>query len=482
MMNPVSEDEPIAALATPWGQSAVGVIRISGKGCLERLSVLFSPVGAAGRDPAGSRGHTLLHGFIVDGGERIDEVLLAVYRGPRSYTGEDGAEISCHGGPVIIRRILELLLRSGFRQAGPGEFTLRAFLNGKMDLTRAEAVNEIIRSKTDRARSLALNRLSGGLERRMLRIRDALIRLSAAVEVRIDYPDEDETEIAPSAESRPAGSHPGSSLDQGGIAALEQEIEQDIERLLSTYRTGRIFQDGARVAIAGRTNSGKSTLFNLLLREDRAIVSESHGTTRDYIEAGIEVGGIPIRLFDTAGLRSSGESGDLIEQEGMRRTRGIIGGADLVLYLVDSTRGLDHGDRGRLAQEGNRGPGEPPELLPVWTKSDLPGGSPPEGFVRLSAETGSGLEELNSEIRRRIIGSASADGGEVVIDSFRQKELLEACLAALRSFRDGLGRALPLDVVAVDLREAMDRLGEITGEVASHEVLNQMFSAFCVGK
>ncbi|HUV09008.1 MAG TPA: tRNA uridine-5-carboxymethylaminomethyl(34) synthesis GTPase MnmE, partial [Spirochaetia bacterium] len=244
-MKSFSCEEPIAALASPWGVSAIGVIRTSGEGTLAILSRIFrGPRTQA--DLSHGRGSRLYHGYLWDGERKIDEIILAVYRKPRSYTGEDSAEIYCHGGLAIIQQILELLLRSGFQQAAPGEFTLRAFLNDKMDLTRAEAVNEIIRAKTDRARALALNRLSGAVERKVQQIKEALIELSAAVEVQIDYPDEDLEE---------------NLIDRTRVNALILEIE----KLLSTYRTGKIIQEGTSVVIAGRTNAGKSTLFNLLL-------------------------------------------------------------------------------------------------------------------------------------------------------------------------------------------------------------------------
>jgi tRNA modification GTPase len=453
-MKPFSSSEPIAALATPWGQSAIGVIRTSGDGCLDLLSSLFRNA-RSDKELAKGKGYSIHHGFVRDGDRELDEVLITVYRKPSSYTGEDSAEIYCHGGMVIIQQILKLLFKNGFRQAEPGEFTLRAFLNGKMDLTRAEAVNEIIRSKTERARELALSRLSGGIERKIQGIKESLIEVSAAVEVQIDYPDEDlEQDL----------------IDRDKIASLQDELE----RLLSTYRTGKILQEGISVVIAGRTNAGKSTLFNLMLREDRAIVSDIHGTTRDYIEGAISIEGIPIRLFDTAGLR---ESRDPLEQEGMRRSDQIIRNADLMLFLVDATRGLEEKDRALMEEYSKH-----VALLPLWNKVDLSSEPPPHGFLPISSETGEGLSELHNEIARRILGESSALSGEPVIDSLRQRDLLERCLEALRSLQKGLADGMPLDVLAVDIREAIDSLGEITGEVVSEDILRKMFSTFCVGK
>ena len=453
-MKSFSCEEPIAALASPWGVSAIGVIRTSGEGTLAILSRIFrGPRTQA--DLSHGRGSRLYHGYLWDGERKIDEIILAVYRKPRSYTGEDSAEIYCHGGLAIIQQILELLLRSGFQQAAPGEFTLRAFLNDKMDLTRAEAVNEIIRAKTDRARALALNRLSGAVERKVQQIKEALIELSAAVEVQIDYPDEDLEE---------------NLIDRTRVNALILEIE----KLLSTYRTGKIIQEGTSVVIAGRTNAGKSTLFNLLLREDRAIVSEIHGTTRDYIEASVAIDGIPVRLFDTAGLRKTESP---LELEGIKRTDQIIRNAELLLFLVDATLGFEAEDRLLLETYGKVVP-----VLPIWNKVDAAARKPPKGFLPISAETGEGLPELNSRITAGLLEGTRTDSEEPVIDSARQKSLLEACLSSVKSFVRGLESGLSLDALAVDLREALDNLGEITGEVVSEDILRKMFSRFCVGK
>ena len=286
-------DDPIAALATPLVSSALAVIRVSGEGSLRLLSQLVK-----GGQPAQERpGNSINRCIIRDGDEDVDEVMLAVYRAPRSYTGEDSAEIISHGSIPVIQRLLSVLTRGGFRPAGPGEFTQRAFLNGRMDLTRAEAVNEIVRARTDRARALALQRLSGAIETRIKAARDGLVELRAGLEAAIDYPDDvHETD-----------SMSGSTLDQV-IAVLLG--------LTHTFRQGHIYQEGVTVAIAGATNSGKSSLFNAMLRQERAIVSEVHGTTRDWLEGSVSLEGIPVRLFDTAGLR---DTTDPLEAEGMTK-------------------------------------------------------------------------------------------------------------------------------------------------------------------
>jgi tRNA modification GTPase len=458
--------DSITALATPWGESALAVIRVSGADSLGLLGSLFRPASSGVGTLAAVQGHTVHHGAIVsDNGkgepEIIDDVLVAVYRGPKSYTGEDGAEICCHGSPVIVRRLLSLLTEAGFRFAGPGEFTLRAFLNRKLDLTQAEAVNEVVRAKSDRARAIALNRLSGAIEQKITQIKQAVLRLSAAVELGLDYP-EDEIEDS-------------SPLDCQEEAALCQE---ELERLLATYRIGKLYQEGISVVLAGRTNSGKSTLFNRMLREDRAIVSEVHGTTRDYLEAVVTIEGLPIKLYDTAGYR---DQADTIEAEGMRRTDSIVANAELVLYLVDAGQGLVAQDEVFLNLRARAG-----RTIPIWSKIDACAADrtpQPSGFVAVSAKEGKGLEALSRRIIDTVLGGAGmVDSGEPIIDSLRQKRLLERSRQGIEDFRRGLQENQPLDVLAVDLKEVLDALGEITGEVTSQDILNQIFSRFCVGK
>lgn len=446
-----SPDDPIAALATPAASSALAVIRVSGPGSLRLLS------GLAGdrRDFTRLEGHTLHRCVLRDGGEEVDEVLLAVYKAPRSYTGEEGAEIFCHGSMPVIQRLMSLLMRSGFRAAGPGEFTQRAFLNGRMDLTRAEAVNEIVRARTDRARSLALQRLGGAIEKRILAAKDLLVDLRASLEVMIDYPDDE-------------------SADAVDAAGLEEAISI-LEGLARTYRQGRVYQEGVAVAIAGATNAGKSSLFNLMLRQDRAIVSEVHGTTRDWLEGVASIEGIPVRLYDTAGLR---DSSDPLEIEGMRRTRQVIDGADAVVYLVDGTRGMKAADQELIA--GWNGPAP---LLLAWNKTDLPGSLPvPDSFIPMSAATGEGIERIERAIVQAALGDLPSDTAEPLVDSERQRDSIACALAALQRFREARASGVTPDLLAIDLSEALRALAEITGEVTSAEILERMFSRFCVGK
>ncbi len=448
--------DPIVALATAMSKSALAVIRTSGKGSLELLSTLLKD----GKNLAAERGNTVHRCVIRDGDEEIDETLVAVFKAPKSYTGEDSAEISCHGSMPVIQRILSLLLASGFRQAGPGEFTQRAFLNGKMDLTRAEAVNEIVRARTDRARALAFQRLSGAVEKKIEAARRLLVDLSAEVELRLDYPEEE---------------HGAGGLDRNRPA----EAIAVLEELARSYRRGRIYQEGAAVAIAGATNAGKSSLFNLLLKEDRAIVSEVHGTTRDYLEGQISLRGIPVRLFDTAGIR---EARDPLEAEGVKRAERVIQGADLVLYVVDSQVGLRSEDEAFLQSRAS-GKSAGVSTVKVWNKIDLPRGkTPAEDFIPFSSLIGDGMERLESEVFAALLGADAGESGEPLIDSQRQHDLIARALDALRRFSKGLDDGVHLDLLSVDLADALDALGEITGEVTSAEILEKMFSGFCVGK
>ncbi|MBN2628622.1 MAG: tRNA uridine-5-carboxymethylaminomethyl(34) synthesis GTPase MnmE, partial [Spirochaetales bacterium] len=352
--NSYNRDDMIGALATPLAESALAVIRCSGPGIIEACAELFRP----GKALAEAPGNTLVYGKIVDPdtGAVLDEVLASVFRAPRSYTGQDSVEFSCHGSLPGVQAVLGLLRKRGIRQASPGEFTFRAFLNGKMDLTRAEAVQEIVSAKSAASQSLALNRLSGAIEREINRIKDDLLLLVAAVSIALDYPEDEIDDRVVLDESR---------LDRAA---------QGIDRLLATYRTGQIYRDGVRLVLTGRTNAGKSSLFNLILREERSIVSEVHGTTRDYLESWISLGGIPVRLYDTAGLR---DADNPVEREGIRRAGEIVDRANLILYLVDASEGLNGEDRAFLAA---RREGTPP-VIPLWNKADLSDKPAPAGFI-----------------------------------------------------------------------------------------------------
>ena len=450
-------EDNIAALATGWDESALAVIRTSGPDAVNLASAVFSNPEALIK----AEGGKIVYGYIIEplSGDRIDEVLAAVFRAPRSYTGENSVEFFCHGGIPAVTSVLSTLADAGFRSAAPGEFTMRAFINGKLDLTRAEAVHEIVTAKTARAHKLALNRLSGALEKRIDDLKYRVLQMLSSVELLLDYP-EDELD----------GQMSGYPLQPEEVA----ELAADVKRLAESFKAGKVFRDGVPVALAGRTNAGKSSLFNMLLKEDRAIVSEVHGTTRDYIESWITVDGIPLRLFDTAGLR---DSENPIEAEGIKRSGDVIAGAGIVLYLVDSTEGLVDEDWSFLDNFK-----ENDKLIRVWSKIDAErSADAPEGFIPVSAVSAEGLELLEKALSTAALGKKGLDD-DVVIDSLRQKDLLRRAADALEKTEAAASVEAPLDAAAMELHDALEALGEITGEVSSADILNNIFSNFCVGK
>jgi len=445
--------DPIVALATPWGESAIAVIRTSGEGCIKKIAGVFKGTGKL----SAKNSHTVNYGSLYnpENSELIDEVLAAVYHAPHSYTGEDAVELFCHGSPAALKKTLSLLYCHGFRQANAGEFTLRAFLNGKIDLTKAEAVNEIIRAKSDKARKLALHRLAGSIEKIINSFKARLVDLLSGIEVMIDYPDEQYE-------------HREFSLQE------LRRLLTEVRTLLATYKAGRIYQEGVSIALTGRTNSGKSTLFNLMLKEERSIVSDLHGTTRDFIEGAIAVQGIPIRLYDTAGLRSTDHP---VEAEGIRRTDKIINSADIIIYLIDGSRGICKEDEAFLNQYKSSG-----RLLAVWNKCDISRKKIAEAFIPLSSLTGVGLHQVEKAIVILLLGGSSLESDSPVIDSLRQKQYLGQALDALERTEAGYKKKISFDLLAVDIKEALDAFGHITGQVTTEGLLQTMFSKFCVGK
>ncbi|MGL1891152.1 MAG: tRNA uridine-5-carboxymethylaminomethyl(34) synthesis GTPase MnmE [Spirochaetaceae bacterium] len=446
-------DDLIVALATPWAESALAIIRTSGSGSIEKTAELFSN----GKKLLNSDHNQMNYGFILDPltKEKLDEVMVATFRAPNGYTGQDSTEIYCHGSLPGIKRIIDAFKNIGFRNASPGEYTFRAFASGKMDLTRAEAVQDIVSAKSKEAQSLALNRLSGNIEDKINQIKSLVLNTISAIEIQLDYPE-----------------------DEGGLAHVPIHdiltAEKSIEKLLATYSAGRIYKEGVKVVLAGKTNAGKSSLFNLFLREDRSIVSEVHGTTRDYLESWISLGGIPVKIYDTAGIRNATDS---VEIEGIKRTQNIVENADIIIYLVDGSEGLQDDEKeqfNKLKVKEN--------FIALWSKIDNPGVIAPEGFLGISTINHEGFTELEELIKEKIFKGNYVQTDDAVIDSERQKDLLEKCLSELKLFRDGMASGTPLDLVAQDIKEALDCLGEITGEVTTADILENMFSQFCVGK
>ncbi|MCL2043237.1 MAG: tRNA uridine-5-carboxymethylaminomethyl(34) synthesis GTPase MnmE [Treponema sp.] len=459
------DDDPIAAFATIPGNSALTLIRCSGKGSQECAAAIFS----APRKLLQAAGNTIIRGWIVtpDAAELVDDVLLSVFRAPKSYTGEDSLDISCHGGIAAGGAVMAALRSAGFRDALPGEFTFRAFMNGKIDLTRSESVMELVSAKTDMGRHHAVHRLSGVLEQEINCIKKKLIEVLAAAEIYLDYSEDeistDNDEIA--------GRLPKRTLALESLARLQV--------LSQSWQRQQIYQEGILAVIAGRTNAGKSSLFNLLLKEERSIVTDIPGTTRDWIEAWVSIEGIPVRLADTAGLR---ESADPVEIIGIERSRDLLEAAELILYVVDGEAGLTAEDRSFIEKmQCNK------RLLVLWNKSDiapLPEDLISGAFLSVSAKTGKGIAELTLAITAAITGEQGAhwQSDAASVGTARQKNLVDAAILALQEALHLAEREEPLDIIAPMLREAVNSLGEITGEVSTADILEEMFSKFCVGK
>jgi len=454
-----NDDNPIAAFATIPGSGALTLIRCSGKGAIEAASSVFAP-----DKLKGASGNSIIHGWIVKDGEKIDEALVSVFRAPKSYTGEDSLDISCHGGASAGKAVMSALSSAGFRDALPGEFTFRAFVNGKLDLTKAESVMELVSAKTDISRRHAVSRLSGSLQTEIEEIKKSLVQVLSGAEIYLDY---SEDEVGADVDE-----------DEGKLPYLNIALEalSRLKKLSASWRMERIYQEGVTVVIAGCPNAGKSSLFNALLKEDRSIVTEIPGTTRDWIEAWVSVDGIPVRLVDTAGLRESAEA---VEKIGVDRSRKLLQEADLVLYLIDGARGVTNEDRDFIDGNDRR--------LLVWNKADIamPPPEPPQNFISVSAKTGEGLAQIYAAISSAIKEQTTAHQDAPItaaVGTERQKKLADAAVCALEEALALARREEPLDLIAPLLREAVNSLGEITGEVSTADILEEMFSRFCVGK
>lgn len=457
-------EEPIAAIATALAPSALGIIRMSGKKSIELLSKLFSRPKAL----LEAQGNTIVYGWIKDGDRKIDEVLVSVFKAPKSFTGEDMAEISCHGGTAVISTIFNLLLKNGFRQAERGEYTFRAYINGKADLTKAEAIREIIESRTDSSRGRAAGRLAGSLYEEISQIKKLVVDTLAAIEVGIEYPEDEET-IA-------------DSFDRAGIV----EAIERLSSLNDSWKSEKLFQDGARLVLCGKTNAGKSSLFNSMLKEERAIVSDIEGTTRDWIESWISIDGIPARIFDTAGLRITD---DLVERVGVERTHDLSEDADVILYLADSTQKLNTEDL-KFLQNFSK------PVVFVWNKIDcLENSTQPELDdeakkyipslnleIHLSAKNSKGIDLLVQAVKQILTAGKTSTREQAGLGSARQKVAVEQALECVNHALVAADDNYTLDAVVQDLEDSLDFLGEITGEVTPEDVLGSIFANFCVGK
>lgn len=470
-MSLAHENDTIAARATPAGEGGIGVVRLSGADAIKIASGRFK-----GRsDLIDVASHTAHYGeFVGSDGKTIDSVIALVFKKPHSYTGEDSVEISCHGGEYLVRRILGELLQSGARAAGPGEFTKRAFLNGRLDLVQAEAVADLIRARSAKAHQSSILQLEGRLSEKLSQLREQLIETIGLMELELDFA-EDGYEFA----------------DKGVVCSqINQAIEQ-IDQLLQTYRVGRVFRDGVRVTLVGAPNVGKSSLLNALLRQDRAIVTDIPGTTRDVIEEAITVGGVVFNLSDTAGLR---ETQDLVEKEGVRRAEKRLEGSDLLIVILDGSRSLANGEAELVEKLVRFVESTGFKCIIAVNKTDLVPMTLtafPEirdllsrhTVVGVSAKTASGIRELEAAM----VDIVSADAGEmteasVVVTNLRHVSILERANQSLRLALESALSRKSSEFIVVDLRAALNSLGEIVGTVTTDDILNAIFDKFCIGK
>lgn len=465
MMIPDQIESTITAIATPPGQGGVGIVRLSGRDSLSILKKLFK----SHRPLDSLASHRMYYGWIIHpvSGEPLDEVLAVYMRAPCSYTREDVVEVHCHGGPLVLQAILEQILAAGAMAAAPGEFTKRAFLNGRIDLTRAEAVLEMLSAKTSEGLKLAAAQLTGRLENEVERLRQVLLDFRAILEVAIDFP-EDEGDIL---------------ADHDFRGRLTNEVVGPLRQLIDSADQGKIFREGVSVVILGRPNVGKSSLLNALLKEERAIVSPVPGTTRDTIEEYIDILGIPVRIVDTAGIRETREA---VEEIGIQRARRKTREADLVLLLLDATEAISREDLD-LYDSINK-----PVIL-VVNKVDLLAETAVaidrfaeafqgETVVSLSAKTTQGLDALEGAIRGKVVASSRPEAEHRTAPNVRHKASLVKALAVIERVVQGVSNVLAPDLLAIELQEALDCFGEIVGETTTEEVLDRIFSQFCIGK
>jgi tRNA modification GTPase len=454
-------DDTIAAIATPVGEGGLAVIRISGPHALAVADGCFAPIGKASLKPSAAATHTLHFGYIIHKGQNVDEVLLAVMRPPHTFTREEVVEITCHGGILPAKLVLDAVLEGGARLAEPGEFTRRAFLNGRIDLVQAEAVADLIHSRTELALRAANEQLAGKLSQRINQLRDEMVETLAHIEAHIDFPEED---IAPD------------TKDQL-VARLDHAVAF-MDGLLRTANEGQILRRGIRAAIVGRPNAGKSSLLNQLLGRSRAIVSPIPGTTRDTIEETANIRGLPVVFIDTAGLR---EARDEIEVEGVRRSRQSLEQAELVLHVLDTSQPLTEADRKYLDELSGK------RRILVCNKTDLPAqlclpSDLKSPAVEVSCLTGQGIEALKDAIKELIwSGQIKAEMLQVMINSRHQEALNRARAATLRTV-EALRGDQTLELVALDLRIAVNAIGEIVGKTTTEDLLDVIFSQFCIGK
>lgn len=461
MSNTTIEFDTIAAISTPPGEGGISIIRVSGDDSVKIVKRVFK-----GKDLDKVQTHTINYGHIVDPKTEqvVDEVMVSVMRAPKTFTREDVLEINCHGGIQPTNRILQLVLSYGARLAEPGEFTKRAFLNGRIDLTQAESVMDLIESKTDKARQVAVNQLDGSLLNLVRDLRQKIVGILTQVEVNIDYPEYDEDEITAQK-----------------LREAAQATSQEIDHLLQTAQQGKVLREGLATAIVGRPNVGKSSILNHLLHEDKAIVTDVAGTTRDVLEEYVNVRGVPLKLVDTAGIH---ETDDKVEKIGVERSQRAIKQADLILLVLDQSRELTPEDRELLDVTKDK------KRIIILNKTDLPTkmrieelpSVKPEEVILTSVLTSVGMDALENRIYDLFFGGIENSQTNVMVTNARQVGLLNQAQQSLASVVESIDQGVPIDLVQIDMTDAWERLGEITGESAPDEIITEIFSRFCLGK
>lgn len=447
----------IAAISTPMGHGGIGIVRVSGDDALNIINKVFVPKTKGQIKP-----YSLKFGNIVDESRKVlDQVLISFFKAPKTYTGEDICEVNCHGGLIVTKQILDLLLRNGASLAEPGEFTKRAFLNGKIDLTQAEAVIDLINSKSSKENSVSLKQLEGFLGERINDIKKDIIDLLVDIEANIDYPEYDIEEVR----------------REKIVGVLENSIEK-IERLESTFESGKILREGVNTAIIGKPNVGKSSLLNALLRENRAIVTEIAGTTRDTIEEYVTIKGIPLKLIDTAGIR---DTEDVVEHIGIEKSKKAIEEAELVLLLLDATSEVSEEDKALIDMVQNK------NHIMLINKIDAGNKISKESFeggnvVEISIKNGIGLNVLEDKIEEIFNIAKLETEDNLMITNSRHQSLILNAKNGIKNALNSVNMGIPLDMISIDIQEAIQRLGEITGEAVSEEVINGIFAKFCLGK
>ncbi|MEB3103234.1 tRNA uridine-5-carboxymethylaminomethyl(34) synthesis GTPase MnmE [Ferviditalea candida] len=455
--------DTIAAISTPMGEGGIAVIRVSGPEAVQLAERVFSSKPKLSE----AASHTVHYGFVRNPstGEKIEEVLVTVMRAPRSFTREDVVEFSCHGGIIAVKKLLDLLLAQGARLAEPGEFTKRAFLNGRIDLSQAEAVMDLIRSKSDRSYSLALKQVEGSLSVKIKKLRQDLLELMAHIEVNIDYPEHDVEELT-------------NKLIRDKCEAAVQEIES----LLKTAQQGKIMREGITTAIVGSPNVGKSSLLNELAQENRAIVTDIPGTTRDVIEEYVSVGGIPLRLLDTAGIR---ETADIVEQIGVEKSKGALAEADLILFVLNYNQPLQEDDLMLIDQIVQK------QYVVIINKIDLPrkmdmdvlqSKFPSNRIVMMSITEHEGMEQLEKTISDIFFSGQLESDDYTYVSNSRHIHLLNLANNSLKDALNGIQQRMPIDMIQIDIRSAWEHLGEIIGDAVADSLIDQIFSQFCLGK